>query len=153
MRRFPRYCLLCTAALAMALLATSLSPHLGNHSAVPRSLDLWDLRELADNLNQAGLKVQLQSPRKDGGFFHNAYLTTSHKEWDELNRLGINPEPRRIHEWRGIVYCERAEKGKLELLNWQDQFLVIGPFLFYGDAELLERISAILMPYAASAAP
>jgi hypothetical protein len=141
------------AVLAMALLVASLSQHLGNHPAVPRSLDDWDVCELADHLNEAGLKVQLQSTRNDGRIFHNAYLTTGHKEWEELNRLGIDPGPSRIYQWRGIVYCERAGKGRLEPPQWEDHLLVIGPFWFCGDAELLERISAILVPIDASSSP
>jgi hypothetical protein len=153
MQRFPRYCLLCTAALTMTVLAASLSRHLGNRQDAPRSLDDWDIRELADHLNQAGVKVQLQSSRKDGAFLNNAYLTTTHRDWEELMRLCIDPGPSRIHEWRGIVYCERAGEGKLEPPQWKDHLVVIGPFLFWGDVELLERIGAILVPYAAPAAP
>jgi len=153
MRRFPRYCLLCTAALTMTALAALLIRHLGNRQDTPRSLDDWGIRELADHLNRAGLQVQLQSSRKDGAIFHNAYLTTTHKDWEELNRLGIDPGPSRIQKWRGIVYCERGGNGKLELPQWKDHLLVIGPFWFCGDAEFLERLGAILMPYAAATAP
>jgi hypothetical protein len=153
MQRFPRYCLLSTAVLAWILLAAFLSGHLGNRAAAPRSLDDWDIRELADHLNQAGLNVQLQSPRKDGAIYHNAYLTTAPRDWEELNRLSINPGPSRIHQWHGIVYCERVGNGKLEPLDWEDHLLVIGPFSFFGDAELLERIDILLKPYAAPAVP
>jgi hypothetical protein len=153
MRRFPRYYLLCTVGLAMSVLATSLSPHFGNREDAPRSLDDLDIPELAEHLNQAGLNVQLRSPRKDGAFYHNAYLMTTHRDWEELNRLSINPGPSRMHEWHGIVYCERGGKGKVEPPEWKDHLLVIGPFLFCGDAELLDRIGAILVPKDALTSP
>ena len=146
MQRFPRYCLLATSVLAMTLLTVSLGQRLGNRAAALESLDDWDFPQLADHLNRAGLEVLLQSPRKDGMFAHNAFLTTTPKGWDQLNRLGINPGTSRLQEWRGIVYCERAGKGEPALHLWSDYSLVVGPFYFYGDAELLERIRAILVP-------
>jgi hypothetical protein len=108
---------------------------------------------LGDHLNQAGLNVQLQSSQRDGAIHRNAYLTTAPRDWEALNRLSINPGPSRIHQWHGIVYCERDGRCKLESLDWEDHQLVISPFSFYGDAELLERIGILLKPYAAAAAP
>jgi hypothetical protein len=104
-------------------------------------------------LNRAGLNVQLQSTGKDGMFDRNAFLTTSPKDWDQLNRLGINPGPSRIQEWRGIVYCARGGESEPALPLWSDHSLVVGPFYFYGDAELLERIGAILVPPSPPATP
>ena len=153
MQRFPRYCLLATSVLAMTLLAVSVGQRLGDRAAALESLDDWDFPQLADHLNRAGLKVRLQSPGKNGKFGHNAFLTTTPKDWDQLNRLSINPGPSRIQEWRGIVYCERAGEGEPALQAWGDHCLVVGPFYFYGDAELLERIRAILVPSSLPATP
>ncbi|HTU88529.1 MAG TPA: hypothetical protein VMF69_00390 [Gemmataceae bacterium] len=153
MQRFPRYCLLCTAALAMTVMAVSLGQRLGNRAAAQPSLDDWDIPTLTDHLQRAGLDVQLCSLRGDGSFDRNAYLTTTHKDWEELNRLCINPGPNRIQEWRGIVYFELASKGEPGFLHWEDHVLVVGRFLFCGDAELLERIRAVLMPFAPPVAP
>jgi hypothetical protein len=85
MQRFPRYCLLATAVLAMTLLAVSVGQRLGNRTAALESLDDWDFPQLADHLNRAGLTLQLQSPRKDGVFDRNAFLTTTPKDWDQLH--------------------------------------------------------------------
>ncbi len=149
MKRFRRYGLLSTAVLAMTFLAFSVGQCLGPRASTQRSLDTWDIPELVDHLNRAGLHVQLHSPRKDGLIIHNAFLTTTQKEWDELNRLGINPGPSRVQEWCGIVCCERAGERELEHAHWEGHYLVVGPFTFYGDAELLGRIRAILAPSAA----
>lgn len=146
MQRFSRYCLLTTVVLTITLLAISVARNLVHRAAMRFALNNWDIRGLADHVNRAGLNVQLHSPRKDGVISHNAFLTTTHKDWKELNLLGIDPGPSRIQEWRGIVYCERAGKGERGLPDWEDHSLVVGPFVFYGDTELLERIRAILVP-------
>jgi hypothetical protein len=153
MEHFPRYCLICTAVLAMTVLAISVGQRRANRTATLPSLKDWDIPTLANHLNRAGLNVQLLSPSKDGSIALSAFLTTTHKDWEELNRLGINPGPSRIKEWRGIVYCERAGQGEPGSPHWENHSLVVGPFLFYGDAELLERIAVLLVPSAPSAAP
>jgi hypothetical protein len=99
-------------------------------------------------LNRAGLHVQLQSTSKDGVIDCTAFLTTTAKDWDDLNRL--QKDPSRLREWGGTVYCERVggdDRAYLVHL-WEDHCFVAGPFLFYGDAELLQRIDAILAPSA-----
>jgi hypothetical protein len=152
MKRFPRYCLLCTAVLAMTLLGVSLSQRLSTRASALRSLDDWNIPELADHLNRAGLQVRLQSTRKDGVIGGTAFLTTTAKEWDDLNRLP--KDPRQLREWRGTVYCIYVGGGDVEHLvrQWGDHCFVAGPFIFYGDAVLLEHIGAILVPNNVSAA-
>jgi hypothetical protein len=153
MQRFPRYCLIATAVLSMTVLAILLGQRLGNRAPASPSLDDWDIPKLADCLNRAGMKVQLRSPRKDGVLtLHNAYLTTTHKDWDELSRLSISSDPSAIQKWRGVVYCQRGGKNQARFHFLGEHPFVIGPFLFYGDAELLERIGAMLVPAAPPAA-
>ena len=152
MQRFPRYCLLCTAVLAMSVLGVSLRQRLTTRASTLRSLDDWNIPELADHLNRAGLQVRLQSTSKDDVIGWTAFLTTTAKDWDDLNRL--QKVPSRLREWRGTVYCEHVggdDRAYLVRL-WGDHCLVSGPFIFYGDAELLQRIGAILAPLAASTA-
>jgi hypothetical protein len=36
---------------------------------------------------------------------------------------------------------------------WSDHSLVVGPFYFYGDAELLEHIRVVLVPSSPSVTP
>lgn len=148
MQRFTHYCSSATLVLAMTWLAISVGQRLVQRAAMRRALENWNFPELAEHLNRAGLQVRIQSPQKDGRLAHNAFLTTTSKDWVALNRLGMNPGPRRIQEWRGIIYCERAGKSEPSFHHWEDHLLVVGPFAFCGDAELLERIRAILAPSA-----
>jgi hypothetical protein len=87
MQRFPRYCLLSTAVLAMTVLGVSLSQRLSTRASTLRSLDEWNILELADHLNLAGLAVRLCRTSKDGMLAETAFLTTTDKSWEELNRL------------------------------------------------------------------
>jgi hypothetical protein len=153
MKGFPRYCLLTTAVLAMTVLGVSLSQRLSTHASALRSLDDWTIPELADHLNRAGLHVRLQSTQKDGVIGCTAFLTTTAKDWNDLNRL--QKDPSRLPEWRGTVYCEQVGRDDRAYLVhlWGEHCYVAGPFIFYGDAELLQRIGAILAPLAASTAP
>jgi hypothetical protein len=153
MQRFPRYYLLTTAVLAATVLAASLGQRFSTRAAALRSLDDWDIPELVDHLNRSGLHVRSCSLRKDGVPYHQmTFLTITDKDWDELNHLSKDPE--RISEWRGIVSCERVGTDREPILHlWGDHYLVVGPFVFFGDAELLERIAAILLPSAPPAAP
>lgn len=148
MKRLTHYCLLSTALLAMTSLAVWLGQSLHTRMVEQRTLDDWDIPELADQLNRAGLQVQMQSTRKDGMIGRNAFLTTTDKDWDELSNL--RKDSSRIQEWRGTVYCEHVrghDPAELICLG-EDHWFVASPFIFYGDAELLQRISAILAPLA-----
>lgn len=151
MRHFPRYCVLCTALLTTTVLASSLGPRLSNHADLWHSINDWNILELADHLNRAGLQVRLQSTSKDGAIERSVFLTTAHKTWEELNYLSKCPS--RIQEWRGTVYCGRVGEGYPVLCQWGDHCLVAGPFIFYGDAELFKRLAAILAPSVPRVAP
>ncbi len=151
MHHFPRYCVLCTALLATTVLASSLGPRLSNRADLWRSIDDWSILELADHLNRAGLQVRLRSTSKDGGIGQSVFLTTADKTWEELNHL--SKAPSRLQEWRDTVHCMRGGEGDPVLWQWGDHCLVAGPFIFYGDAGLLERIAAILAPSVPPAPP
>jgi hypothetical protein len=153
MHRFPRHYLLSTALMAMTLLAVSLGQRFSNPAPELRSLDHWDIPELADHLNRAGVQLRLCSPQKNGTIAQTAFLTATDKGWDDLNPLIKHPS--RLPTWRGTVYCERAVgRDAAELVAlWSDPCLVVGPFVFYGDAKLLERIHTVLAPFESSAAP
>lgn len=147
MRCFARYGLLAAAVLAMSLLTISVGQRLVHRAAMRRALDNWDFPELAEHLNRAGLNVQLHMRWKADVLIQMAFLTTTDKSWEELNRL--TKDPSQIQKWRGTVYCERLRKEMEPSLDlWDDYYLVAGPFVFFGDPELLERIRAILAPSA-----
>jgi hypothetical protein len=145
MHHFPRYCVWTTALLAMTLLAISFGQRLDKRTDLRQSINHWNIHELTNHLNSAGLQVRLESIRKDGVMNRKAFLVTTHKTWQDLNRL--NKDSRQLPEWRGTVFCERVEgKDPVDVVDlWGDHGLVVGRFVFYGDAELLQRIDDILL--------
>jgi hypothetical protein len=59
---------------------------------------------------------------------------------------GLCCDPNRVNEWqwRGIVFCQRDGKQGIILGDlirfWGKCGMRIGPFVFFGDPELLQRI-------------
>jgi hypothetical protein len=108
---------------------------------------------LAVYLNRRGVEVVLRAVSRHGTLQQSAYLTSTAKKWRDLNLLC--KDPRRIEEWRGTLYCERVGEGDASHLieQWGDHCLAVGPFLFYGDAELLELVRVALAPLAPPNAP
>ena len=135
-----RYGLCFAGFAAMILLAVTVREYGVSPAASSRPIRDWDITELAVHLNRKGVEVQLWAVPQSGPLNHSAYLTSTVKEWRDLNAL--NKDPRRIQEWRGTLYCERmGERDATQLLEqWGDRCLIVGPFLLYGDAELLERV-------------
>ena len=108
----------------------------------------WTFSELATYLNQAGLGLHRVPTQKSVATGDTMFLTTTEKGWDELNML--SKDARRIAEWRGVLYCERLGGRDPSPLTsqWGEDCLVIGPFLFYGDRELLAQVRAVLSNFA-----
>lgn len=145
MLRFMRYGLCFASFAAMTLLVVSVRKHGVNAPHTPRPINEWDIPELAVHLNRVGVHVQLWAVPKNGPLNHSAFLTSTAKEWRDLNVL--SKDPRRVQEWNGTLYCERiGENDATHLLEqWgEDHCLAVGPFLLYGDAKLLERVRAAL---------
>ncbi|SRR5579884_595808 len=140
-----------SAALVTLILASVASrprPAASDHS--PLSIDDWSILELVAHLNRMGVNVQLHSTQQDGTLGQTVFLTTLDKSWLRLNAL--NKDAKRIDEWRGVLYCERVGYHSPAAHLYRDRGWEIGPFLFYGDAELLQRVRTALAP-PASAAP
>jgi hypothetical protein len=75
----------------------------------------------------------------------NAYLSTTEKTGAEL--YWLVKDRTEMHRWAGVVYCERVQypedrEGMVKL--WADCGLRVGPFVFFGDPELLARIRTAL---------
>lgn len=148
MPRLSRYGLFFAALTAMTLLAVSVRKQGADSSPSSRPLDEWDIPELAIHLNRMGVEVRLRAVPKNGHFSRSAFLTATSKEWRDLNTL--SKDPRRIQDWRGTIYCERiGERDPSYLLKqWGEPCLAVGPFLFYGDADILDRVRDALAPIA-----
>ncbi len=148
MPRLTRYGLLITVLAATAILAVSARRHAADPAPSARALNDWDIPELAIHLNRMGVEVRLRAVPKKGQFSRSAYLTTTTKEWGDLNSLLKDASC--IRDWNGTLYCERVGDSDVTHLleQWADHCLVIGPFLFYGDPELLVLVRDALAPYA-----
>jgi hypothetical protein len=49
-----------------------------------------------------------------------------------------------LANWRGTIYCERSARAQQELPQWEGCSLHAGPFIFFGDPELLAQIPEAL---------
>jgi hypothetical protein len=107
----------------------------------PRSIP-----ELADLLRERGLRLHLAPTGRDADLSRNGFLTTSPRTFEELNRLQKTLD--RAGLWRGVVYCEvNTPQNRSELLQRSGEYaLTAGPFVFFGDPELLHDIEAALPP-------
>jgi hypothetical protein len=132
--------------VAGALFVHCVGERTGGPATAAAPLDDWDVPRLVACLNGKGLGLRVVSTLKGGGGSDRlAFLTTTDQGWEELSRL---PRGRpQIDRWRGTLYCERGPAGgdwadlKRE---WGDCCLVVGPFLLFGDRELLGRVRAAL---------
>jgi hypothetical protein len=129
--------------LAGALLATAVGQRKGGSPEAPLPLEDWDIPQLVTYLNGKGLGLRVVSTLQNGLIGQSAFLTTTDKEWIDLNPL--TKAPKHIDRWRGTLYCERGvrEPNWSRLTGqWGDRWLAVGPFLLYGDRELLARVRA-----------
>lgn len=118
---------------------------LGQRKAGPALPDDWDIPRLAAYLNEHGLHLRVVPTAAHAPPDPTAYLTTTDKGWEEFNRLFKGPL--QMDKWRGTLYCERGHGGDnwADLARqWGDYCLVAGPFIFFGDLELLGRVRAAL---------
>ena len=132
--------------VASVLLAASLGKRTASPTTPPLPLNDWGIPELADYLHRAGIRLHVVPATKDGVLQDTAFLTTTERSWHELNRL--RKDAKQLAPWRGILYCERLEHTKMRTVleeQWGDYGWSAGPFLFYGDPELLARVRAVLL--------
>lgn len=140
---------LCFASLAVLtwLAVSARKPALGPDFRA-RPIHDWDIPELAIHLNRKGMAMRLRAVPKNGSIGHSAYLTATAKEWKDLNVLC--KDPAFIQHWSGTLYCERiGNKNASHLIEqWGDEHCaIVGPFIFYGDAELLKRVRVALAEF------
>ncbi len=144
MQRFSRYGWWFVVLGIMACLVVAFRQCGINPVPSARSLDDWELSELVEHLNVKGLNVHLQSTQQNGAIGQTAFLTLTERNWRSLNAL--KKDKKCIHEWRGVLFCERVGESDTAYFaeQWGDQCLAVGPFLFYGDTELLHRVRSAL---------
>lgn len=144
MQRSWHYMLLYLAFMGLAFLTVCLGPCRMGSAPAALPLDDWDIPQLAAHLNKMGVEVRTVPTQKDAVISSSAFLTATEKEWLHLN--GLSKTPDRIQEWQGIVYCARERPVTTADLarQWEDRCLLAGPFILYGDVDLLARIAAAL---------
>jgi hypothetical protein len=101
----------------------------------------WHLADFVRHLHERGLHLKVVSSRQDGRWGGDLYLT----ENSDLTWQSFQVKPRtaaRIEQWRGSVWVRRLPRGDTawSLYDWQEPGCRIGPFLLFGDEELIERI-------------
>jgi hypothetical protein len=104
------------------------------------------LTELAARLSQRTppLHVVLLHQRKPEG---PMWVSIGPRSPEFLQGLVCDPKRATAGQWRGIVYCQR-DGEKYRILDdfihdhWGEYGMRIGPFVFFGDLELLQRIRA-----------
>ena len=145
---------LASVLLAGALLVHCVGQRTGSPATAAAPLDDWDIPRLVAYLNGKGLGLRMVSTRKDGVINQTAYLTTTNKGWEDCNPL--RKDRQKIDLWQGTLHCElwrgtlHRERGlsRDDLSDqphlWGDCCLVVGPFLLFGDRELLSRVRAAL---------
>jgi len=141
-----RACWFLVPALLAGVLLVFCNRQGSDHTARPVvPLDDWGIRQLAAFLNDEGLGLRLVVTGNDAAC-PNAFMTTTNKGWEELNGLVKHPE--RIGDWQGVLYCEHAQGLQATwpsmTPHWGGCCLVVGPFLFFGDKQLLGRVRAAL---------
>jgi hypothetical protein len=102
------------------------------------------LTELTELLSQKAPELHVV-PRRENGPVDGLWVSVRPLDRDQLPNLS------RIHErgdrWQGIVFCEQVREGfvipKEIIHDWGEYGLQIGPFLFFGDPDLLRRIRAL----------
>jgi hypothetical protein len=105
----------------------------------------WDITRLMRHLNGRGLELRRLSTNPAGTSINNAYLTTTAMTGEETQRLWKMAE--RIDDWHGVVYCEKISDPECRAEQrafWADCYFERGPFRFFGDPKLLDRIHAAL---------
>src|SRR5262245_27360260 len=112
-------------------------------SVLPGDLADWDVPRLVAYLRARGLSLRVVGANLHGPLGEGVYLTTTSKGWEELVHLVRAPE--QIDRWRGILLCERV-RAPVSRANpgvGRDCGLVVGPFEFFGDRELIAQIGAV----------
>ncbi len=109
-------------------------------SGVP--LDDWQIDDVVARLKDQGLEFRAVAAMKGGPLVTGAYLSTGDKSDEEVRTLCATPE--RISDWKGTVFCTKLAPSEsyidTRLWLWGDCYFRVGPFVFFGDPELRQRV-------------
>ena len=102
------------------------------------------LHDLAVQLQQNGANLRAVPQRPDGLLLDAIYLTQTQQDASTLGRLYIDPN--HPEKWTGtvIVLQEGLRTGHYYSSDWGEHGWIWGPFLFFGDGEILAEIRRAL---------
>jgi hypothetical protein len=101
-----------------------------------------DIPALVARLEAHGIRLRLVPTNRTGPVtFENAFLTNTPQTWEELNSLAKIPE--HVERWRGTLYCERLPNSR-DTSYWGHCGMQVGPFLLFGDPDLLDQVRLAL---------
>jgi hypothetical protein len=129
-----------------AVTAVPLTCGLRSRSATspPTVTESRTFTELAEVLSQAAPDLHVVPTMKNGSLEMGFYLCTDARSWEQLT--SVSRSYRRADKWQGLVCCERIGHAfpEWEIQEWGEHAMQIGPFLFFGDPDLLRRIDQII---------
>jgi hypothetical protein len=112
---------------------------------LPDVTEQWDSRDVGEHLRGTGLECRVVGVDSGGLDKGSAFFTETDKTWGELNALPKTVES--IASWRGSVFCRKVgstDGWAYQMELWGENCLQVGPFIFFGDAELLGEIGESL---------
>jgi len=103
------------------------------------------LHDLACRLSKRGLKARVVAERKDGLLVGAIYFTQTELKDSEIRNL--SPGSTSVSPWRGtikITYDSKLPMTEHRFINSDDSEYHYGPFVIFGDKELIRKIAEIL---------
>jgi hypothetical protein len=131
---------LAAAAVAASALVTRCPSR--RPAPAPDLLESWGVADMRARLGERLPHLVQTADAADGSFEAGFYLTAAPASWEALNHLPRTPE--RAGRWRGVAHCRRYGVERPVADGWGEHGLAAGPFLFFGDPELLAQIRVAL---------
>jgi hypothetical protein len=126
----------------LAMAATPLAYRLLRGPAAPPRT-LTELTELLSRDASSLYVVPIVEGNPEAGI----YLCTRSRTRDQL--MGLPRAREHAHRWQGVAHCEMVGKmvavDEYDIQSWGEYGMQIGPFLFFGDPDLLQRIRKVVL--------
>jgi hypothetical protein len=141
-----------------AMVAVPLTCWMQTPPATPPPIltELSTLTELAEVLSQQAPEWHRVPIMKNGSLELGFYLCSETRSWEQLT--SVRRSYRDAARWRGVVHCAARWRGVVHceyisnimpvaewnIQEWGEHAMRIGPFLFFGDPDMLRRIDKII---------
>lgn len=131
------------------VVAVPLICRMGTTPATPPALtEVRTLTELAEVLSQDASDLQVVPMAKFDSLERGMFLCNDSRSWEQL--ASVPRTNRDAGKWQGVVYCEYkgvnlSSIPEREIETWGEHGRRIGPFLFFGDPDLLRRIDKLII--------